>query len=122
VLKSSFVCISLVHSPNVDAIGRICLDILKDKWSPALRLTAVCLSLQSLLASPNPDDPLDNVCFQNIFTHLTHIAIVFYMTVFMYYARLIIYSFIQNVANVWKSNPRQANATAREWTRKYAMV
>jgi hypothetical protein len=46
------------HSPNIDGLGRICLDILKDKWSPALRLSGVCLSLQSLLAAPNPEDPL----------------------------------------------------------------
>ena len=39
--------------------GRICLDILKDKWSPALQIRAVLISIQSLLSSPNLDDPLD---------------------------------------------------------------
>ena len=41
-------------------MGRICLDILKDKWSPALQISKVLLSIQALLSSPNPDDPLDN--------------------------------------------------------------
>ena len=37
----------------------ICLDILKDKWSPALQIRTVLLSIQALMSSPNPDDPLD---------------------------------------------------------------
>ena len=29
-----------------------------DKWSPALQIRTVLLSIQALLSSPNPDDPL----------------------------------------------------------------
>jgi ubiquitin-conjugating enzyme E2 N len=29
-----------------------------DKWSPALQIRTVLLSVQALLSSPNPDDPL----------------------------------------------------------------
>jgi len=46
--------------PNIDKLGRICLDILKDKWSPALQIRTVLLSIQALLSAPNPDDPLAN--------------------------------------------------------------
>jgi len=49
----------LRYHPNVDKLGRICLDILKDKWSPALQIRTVLLSIQALMSSPNPDDPLD---------------------------------------------------------------
>jgi len=49
-----------LYHPNVDKIGRICLDILKDKWSPALQIRTVLLSIQALLSAPNPDDPLAN--------------------------------------------------------------
>eukprot|EP01026_Neomeris_dumetosa_P020345 TRINITY_DN181_c0_g2_i1.p2 TRINITY_DN181_c0_g2~~TRINITY_DN181_c0_g2_i1.p2 ORF type:complete len:154 (-),score=17.15 TRINITY_DN181_c0_g2_i1:270-731(-) len=47
-----------IYHPNVDKLGRICLDILKDKWSPALQIRTVLLSIQALLSAPNPDDPL----------------------------------------------------------------
>ncbi|CAK8675580.1 ubiquitin-conjugating enzyme E2 N-like [Clavelina lepadiformis] len=49
-----------IYHPNIDKIGRICLDILKDKWSPALQVRTVLLSIQALLSAPNPDDPLAN--------------------------------------------------------------
>ena len=49
-----------IYHPNIDKLGRICLDILKEKWSPALQIRTVLLSIQALLSAPNPDDPLDN--------------------------------------------------------------
>ena len=51
--------ITKIYHPNIDKLGRICLDILKDKWSPALLIKSVLLSIQALLSAPNPDDPLD---------------------------------------------------------------
>lgn len=32
----------------------------QDKWSPALQIRTVLLSVQALLSAPNPDDPLAN--------------------------------------------------------------
>lgn len=34
--------------------------IWQDKWSPALQIRTVLLSIQALLSALNPDDPLDN--------------------------------------------------------------
>lgn len=42
-----------IYHPNVDFSGRICLDILKSKWSAAYNIRTVLLSLQSLLGEPN---------------------------------------------------------------------
>merc|ERR1719436_1809521 len=48
--------------PNISSQnGAICLDILKDQWSPALTIKTALLSLQALLCAPEPNDPQDAV-------------------------------------------------------------
>merc|ERR1719379_1998076 len=49
-----------VWHPNISSqTGAICLDILKNEWSPALTIRTALISLQALLSTPEPDDPQD---------------------------------------------------------------
>ncbi|XP_037809331.1 ubiquitin-conjugating enzyme E2 D1-like [Lucilia sericata] len=58
----TFKFITPVYHPNIDSAGKICLDLLRmpptGSYNPAITLESILLSIQLLLANPNPDDPL----------------------------------------------------------------
>eukprot|EP00347_Sterkiella_histriomuscorum_P023230 403335452 len=52
--------ITKIWHPNISSqTGAICLDILKNEWTPALTIRTALISLQALLCAPEPDDPQD---------------------------------------------------------------
>lgn len=54
--------VTRVWHPNISSeSGAICLDILKNEWSPALTIRTALISLQALLSAAEPDDPQDAV-------------------------------------------------------------
>ena len=51
-----------IWHPNISSqTGAICLDILKNEWTPALTIRTALISLQALMCEPVPDDPQDAV-------------------------------------------------------------
>jgi len=52
--------ITHIEHANVNKNGDICMDILKDKWTSALNIRTVLISLISLMNKPNLDDPFNS--------------------------------------------------------------
>jgi ubiquitin-conjugating enzyme (huntingtin interacting protein 2) len=49
-----------IWHPNISSVtGFICLDILKNEWTPALTIRTALISLQALMCTPVPEDPQD---------------------------------------------------------------
>ena len=49
-----------MYHHNIYHDGKICLDILKEKWSQVYDVLAVLTAIRALLSDPNPNSPANN--------------------------------------------------------------
>ena len=61
-----------IWHPNISSqTGAICLDILKNEWTPALTIRTALISLQALLCAPEPGNYF-NILMKRELTEVTY--------------------------------------------------
>ncbi len=99
-----------IWHPNISSqTGAICLDILKNEWSPALSIRTACLSLQALMCGPEPGIDIS----------------IFFRCLLIKFEALILIINLDDpqdavVAQQYKTDKALFNKTAKEWTTNYA--
>lgn len=67
-------CKSKIYHPNIDIDGNVCLNILREDWSPVLNLNSVLMGLNFLFLEPNPNDPLNKEAANMLVKNKTRFA------------------------------------------------
>jgi ubiquitin-protein ligase len=116
-----------IYHPNIDADGRICLDILnpppKGSWKPSQNIASVLISLGLLLSEPNPDDGLvtDVVSIRPLKTISISIISIPVVITKKTESPQILHPLVPHVqTEEFKHRRATFDAKAREWTERHA--
>ena len=107
---------------NISEKGNVCIDILKNNWSPALSIFKVVLSLSSLLTDPNPCLsllPLIPCCFSYRSYRLFSRSIRYVCTRLCVNVAYINHP-VPSIATEFLRKRPMHDHIARQWTEQYA--
>ncbi|ELR13967.1 Ubiquitinconjugating enzyme subfamily protein [Acanthamoeba castellanii str. Neff] len=59
--RSNVKCLTPVYHPNINEEGSVCLNILREDFSPAIHIEQMCQGMLFLMLHPNAESPLNDL-------------------------------------------------------------